>query len=438
MIFQWKSRHVQCSQFSRSVVSDSLWPYESQHARPPCASPTPGVHPNSCASSWWCHPAISSSVIPFSRCPQSLPASGSFPMSQLFVWDGQSTGVSASASVLPKNTQDWSPLGWTGWISLQSKGSNTTSLANSLYWLHIALKAKSSQFSSVTQSCLTLCDPMNYIMPGFPVHHQLLELAQTHVHWSVMPSNHLILCHPLLLLPSNFPSIRLFSSESVLCIRWPKYWSFSFSISPSNDYSGLISFRIDWFDLLAVQRTLKSLLQHNSKASILWSSAFFMVQLSYPYMTTGKTTVFSQKTKSKLLQSGLSWPLPISAHHLPCSSQWSSCTELPFLCQMTQAPFFICSWTHYCSKYVIFCEIFWGKSQINRDVWNLEQWCEENAGDNQKEERSSEQGNWDYFPILSRAHYPSIQYLLTEQISYTAHSLCKILSQVLWKINSFT
>ena len=163
-----------------------------------------------------------------------------------------------------------------------------------------------------------------------------------------------------------------------------------------------------------------------------------MVQLSYPYMTTGKTTVFSQKTKSKLLQSGLSWPLPISAHHLPCSSQWSSCTELPFLCQMTQAPFFICSWTHYCSKYIIFCEIFWGKSQINRDVWNLEQWCEENTGDNQKEERSSEQGNWDYFPILSRAHYPSIQYLLTEQISYTAHSLCKILSQVLWNINSFT
>ena len=109
-------------QFSRSVVSDSLWPHESQHARPPCPSPTPRVYSNSCPSSRWCHPAISSSVVPFSSCPQSLPASGSFPVSQLFAWGGQSTGVSASASILPMNTQDWSPLGWTGWISLQSKG----------------------------------------------------------------------------------------------------------------------------------------------------------------------------------------------------------------------------------------------------------------------------------------------------------------------------
>ena len=117
-------------QFS-SVVSDSLRPHESQHTRPPCPSPDPGVYSNSHASSRWCHPAISSSVVPFSSCPQSLPASGSFPTSQLFAWGGQSTGVSASASVLPMNTQDWSPLGWTGWISLQSKGfsrvfSNTT------------------------------------------------------------------------------------------------------------------------------------------------------------------------------------------------------------------------------------------------------------------------------------------------------------------------
>ena len=118
-------------QFSCSVVSDSLRPYESQHARPPCPSLTPRVHSNSCPSSWWCHPAISFSVIPFSSCSQSLPASGSFPMSQLVTWGGQSTGVSASVLVLPMNTQDWSPLGWTGWISLQSKGlsrvfSNTT------------------------------------------------------------------------------------------------------------------------------------------------------------------------------------------------------------------------------------------------------------------------------------------------------------------------
>ena len=107
-------------QFSHSVMSDSLRPHESQHARPPC--PTPGIYSNSCPLSWWCHPAISSSVVPFSSCPQSLPASGSFPMSQFFAWGGQSTGVSAPASVLPMNTQDWSPLGGTGWISLQSKG----------------------------------------------------------------------------------------------------------------------------------------------------------------------------------------------------------------------------------------------------------------------------------------------------------------------------
>ena len=114
-----------------SVVSDSLRPDESQHTRRPCPSPTPRVHPNSCPSSQWCHLAISSSVVPFSSCPQSLPASESFPMNQLFAWGGQSIGVSALASVLPKNTQDWSPLEWTGWISLQSKGlsrvfSNTT------------------------------------------------------------------------------------------------------------------------------------------------------------------------------------------------------------------------------------------------------------------------------------------------------------------------
>ena len=108
-------------QFSHSVMSDSFWSHELQHARPPCPSPTPGVHPNPCPSSQWCHPAISPSVIPFSSCPQSFPASGSFQMSQLFASGGQSIGASASTSVLPMNTQDWSPLGWTGWISLQSK-----------------------------------------------------------------------------------------------------------------------------------------------------------------------------------------------------------------------------------------------------------------------------------------------------------------------------
>ena len=125
--------------------------------------------------------------------------------------------------------------------------------------------------------------------PGFPIHHQLQELAQPLPIESVMPSNHLILCHPLVLLPSIFLSIRVFSNESVLRIRWPKYCNFSFNISPSNEYSGLISFRIDWLDLLGVQGVLKSLIQHHSsKASILWNSAIFIVQLSYPYMTTGK------------------------------------------------------------------------------------------------------------------------------------------------------
>ena len=152
-------------QFSRSVVSSSLRPHEPQHARPPCPSPTPGVHPNPCPLCWWCHPTISSSVVPFSSCPQSFPASGSFQMSQLY---------------------------------------------------HI---------------------------------------------------------------------------------RWPKYWSFSFNISPSNEHPGLISFRMDWLDFLAVQGTLKGILQHHSsKASILWHSAFFIAQLSHPYMTTEKTIPLTRRT----------------------------------------------------------------------------------------------------------------------------------------------
>ena len=134
------------------------------------------------------------------------------------------------------------------------------------------------QFSSVTQSCLNLCNPMGCSTPGFPVHHQLPELTQTNVQRVGDPSNHLILCYPLLLPPSILPSIRVFSNEPVLLIRWPKYWSFSFSISPSNEHSRRISFRIVWFDLLAVQGILKSLLQHHSsKASILCCSAFFIV-----------------------------------------------------------------------------------------------------------------------------------------------------------------
>ena len=135
-------------QFSRSVMPDSLWPHESQHTRPPCPSPTPGVHSDSGPSSPWCHPAISSSVIPFSSCPQSLPTSESFPMSQLFTWGGQSTGVSASASFLPKKSQGWSPSKWTVWISLQSKGlsrvsSNTTAQKQQFFGTQLSSQSNS-------------------------------------------------------------------------------------------------------------------------------------------------------------------------------------------------------------------------------------------------------------------------------------------------------
>ena len=138
---------------------------------------------------------------------------------------------------------------------------------------------------------------MNRSTPGLPVHHQSRIPSRPMSIESVMPSNHLILCCPLLLLPSIFPSTRVFSNESALRMRWPKYWNFSFNISPTNEHSGLISFRMDWLDLLAVQGTLKSLLQHHiSKALILWPSAFFIVQLSHPYMTTGKTIALTRQT----------------------------------------------------------------------------------------------------------------------------------------------
>ena len=167
------------------------------------------------------------------------------------------------------------------------------------------------QFFSVAQSCPTLCDPMTCSMPGLPVHHQLPELVQAQVHRvgdAIQPS------HPLSSSSSAFhlsQPISIFSNELVLCIWWPKYWSFNFSISPSNEYSGLISFRMNWLDPLAVQGTLKILLQyHSSKASILQHSAFFVVQLSHPYMTTGKTIALARWTI-----------LPLFSRHL-----WRVCT----------------------------------------------------------------------------------------------------------------
>ena len=160
------------------------------------------------------------------------------------------------------------------------QGSNLS--VSSVQWLtHVQLFA--TPWTSAHQASLSITNSQS-----------LLKLMSTE---SVMPSNHLILCRPLLLLPSIFPSIRVFSNKSVLHIRWPKYWSFSFSICPSNEYSGLIYFRMDWLDLLTVQGTLKTLLQHHSlKESILWHSAFFIVQLSHPYMTTGKTTALTRRT----------------------------------------------------------------------------------------------------------------------------------------------
>ena len=150
--------------------------------------------------------------------------------------------------------------------------------------------------SSVAKSCPTLCDPMNCSTPGLPVHHQLLEFTQTHIHWvcAIQPSHPLLSPSPPVPIP---PRIRIFSNESTLHMRWPNYWSFSFSIIPSKEFPELISFRMDWLDLLIVQGTLKSLLQHHiSEASILWCLAFFKVQLSHPYMTTGKTIALTRRT----------------------------------------------------------------------------------------------------------------------------------------------
>ena len=233
-------------------MSDSLWPQGLQHTRLPCPSPSPGVYSNSCPLSQWCHPTISSSVVLFSFCLQSFPASGSFPVSQAFTSGGQSIGASDSASGLPMSIQG----------------------------VHISV-----QFSSVAQLCLTFGTPWNAENKASLSITNSRSLPRLMSIESVMPSNH-ILCHPLLFpspsSPSIFPSIRDFSNESLLHIGWPKYWTFSFSISPSNKYLGLISFRIDWFDLLAIQRTLKSLLQqYSSKASVLhirwpkyWSFSF--------------------------------------------------------------------------------------------------------------------------------------------------------------------
>ena len=179
---------------------------------------------------------------------------------------------------------------------LMCKNYDLISIYSSIALKLVFNNNSSSSSSSVAQSCLTLCNPVNCSTLGLPVHHQLLESTQIMSIKSVMPSSHLILCRPLLLPPIP-PRLRIFSNESTLRMRWPKYWSFIFSIIPSKEHTGLISFRMDWLDLIAVQRNLKSLLQHHSsKASILQRSAFFTVQLSHPYMTTGKNIVLTRRT----------------------------------------------------------------------------------------------------------------------------------------------
>ena len=176
-------------------------------------------------------------------------------------------------------------------------GENFERLWMCAYWWWCWFHGELVQFSSVAQSCPTLCDPMNRSMPGLSVHHQLPEFTQTHIHRvndAIQPSHPLLSPSPPALNPSQHHS---FYNESTLCMRWPKYWSFSFSIIPSKEIPGLISFRMDWLNLLAVQGTLKSLLQHHSsKALILQRSAFFTVQLSHPYMTTGKTIALTRQT----------------------------------------------------------------------------------------------------------------------------------------------
>ena len=212
----------------------NFWrPHELQHDRLPCPSPTRRVCINSGPKSRWCNLTISSSVYPFSTCHKSCPASGSFPMSQFFTTGGQNTGGSASASVLPMNIQDWFPLGQTGWISMQSKGLSRV-------------------FSNTTVQKYQFFNAQFFYDPNF---------TSINDYWKSHNFNKTDLCQysnvagrgttsrALLLLPSIPPSIRVFSNESTLHMKWPKYWSFSFSLIPSKEHPGLISFRMDWLDL---------------------------------------------------------------------------------------------------------------------------------------------------------------------------------------------
>ena len=258
--------------------------------------------------------------------PSIFPSIRVFQMSWVFPSGGQSIGASGSASVLPMSIQGWFPLGLIGLISLLSKGlsivffspqfeSINSSVLSLLYsptltsiheywknhsfdYMDLSRQSDGSAFNTLSRLRSSSVQSLNrvwlFLASACQASPSITKLMSIE---SVIVSNHLILCHLLLLLPAIFPNIRVFSNESALNVRWPKYWSFSFIISPYNEHSGLISFRMDWLDLLAAQGTLKSLLQHHSsKSSILWCSVFFMVQLSHPYMTTGKTIALTRWT----------------------------------------------------------------------------------------------------------------------------------------------
>ena len=258
-------------------MSDSATPWTAAR-QDSLSSLSPGVCTNSRPLSQWCYQHLIL-YFPLLILPSISPQLKAFPMSLLFQLGGQIIGASASASILPMNILGWAPLGLTGLISLLSKGLSGV-FSNTLVQ-SLGVRFFVTPRTAAHQASLSITNSWSLL--------KLMSIEQ------VMPSNHLILCCPLLLLPSILPSISVFSNESILHIRWPKYWNFSFSISPSNEYSEQISFRIDWFDLLAFQGTLKSLLQHHSsKASVLQCSSFFMVQFSYPYMTTGKTKALTR------------------------------------------------------------------------------------------------------------------------------------------------
>ena len=239
---------------------------------------------------------------------------------QTLCYGERRSGCAVPLRVESSQERDWTRVPCTNgrFLPLGSQGNPSAAFfpvcccccLDNFYWSIIKITSLPWFLSSIQLlSCVQLfATPMDCSMPGLPVHHHLPELLKLMSITSVMPSDPLILCHPLLLLSAILLCIIVFSKESVLWIRWPKYWSFSFSISPYNEYSGLISFRMDWFDLFAVQGTLKSLIQHHSaKASVLWRSAFFMVQLSHLYMSTGKTKAFVGKVMSLLFNICVGW-----------------------------------------------------------------------------------------------------------------------------------